>query len=57
MPKIFDREFLAEDMDPEQKGIRNLAKEYLAQALEKYTPPSLPEDIDSKLEAIIKQWV
>ena len=55
MPEIFDRELLAEDMDPEQKGLRNLAKEYLVKALERYTPPNLPEDIDSKLDAIINQ--
>jgi trimethylamine:corrinoid methyltransferase-like protein len=33
--------------------MRNNAKEVITQVMQAYTPPSLSDDIDSKLEAII----
>jgi len=53
IPKITDRGFLAMDKDPKEKSIQNRAKKFLVKAFEQYTPPKLPEDIDSKLDAII----
>ena len=51
--KIMDRGFLALDKDPRAKTMRKRARKYFRQIIETYTPPDLPEDIDSKLDAII----
>jgi len=53
VPKITDRGSFVQDEDPESKSVRNRAKRALEKALERYTPPALPEDIDAKLEDII----
>lgn len=53
IPEITDRGSIVEDEDPESKTIRNRARNALGRALQRYVPPPLPEDIDSRLEAII----
>lgn len=55
IPKIMDRGFLALDKDPEETTMRKRARKYFGKIMEKYYPPELPEDIDSKLDEIINK--
>ncbi|MBU0464025.1 MAG: trimethylamine methyltransferase family protein, partial [Proteobacteria bacterium] len=55
LPKVMDRGFLALDKDPEAKSMRKRARNYFYKVMETYTPPELPEDIDTKLDAIINK--
>jgi len=50
-----DRGFLRLDKDQEEKSMRKRARKLFAKAMAAYTPPDLPEDIESKLEAIVNQ--
>jgi trimethylamine---corrinoid protein Co-methyltransferase len=53
IPMITDRGSLALDKDPKAKSMENRTKRFLMKAFEQYKPPTLPKDIDSKLDAII----
>jgi trimethylamine--corrinoid protein Co-methyltransferase len=54
IPEITDRGgALSEDLDPGLWSLENRARKGLVEALQKHTPPNLPKDIDSKLDAII----
>ena len=55
LPAITSRGVLDIASDPSLTGMRSNAKEAITKALQAYTPPSLPEDIDSRLEAIIHE--
>jgi trimethylamine--corrinoid protein Co-methyltransferase len=52
-PAITSRGVLDITSDPSLTGMRSSAKEAITKAMQAYTPPSLPDDIDSRLEAII----
>jgi trimethylamine--corrinoid protein Co-methyltransferase len=53
IPGILDREGLKPGDGPPSRGMRDRAREAIQLALERYSPPELPADIDSRLEAII----
>jgi len=54
IPKLINRGgALSEGLDPELNSFGAHAKKAIVKALEKYTPPSLPEGINSRLKAII----
>jgi trimethylamine--corrinoid protein Co-methyltransferase len=53
LPAITSRGVLDIASDPKLTGMRRNAKEAITQVMQAYTPPSLPDDIDSRLEAII----
>jgi len=53
IPKMLDRGYLALDKDPRAKAMRKRVRKYYRKVIENYMPPELPEDIDSKLDAII----
>jgi len=53
IPKISDRGSFVQDEDPKLKSLQTRTRNALEEAFHKYTPPTVPEDIDSKLEAII----
>jgi trimethylamine--corrinoid protein Co-methyltransferase len=55
LPTVMDRGFLALDKDPESKSMRKRARDYFYKLMEAYTPPSLPENIESKLDNIINR--
>ena len=54
IPKISSRGTLEETSDLNLTGMRSNAKRAITEVMQKYTPPSLPENIDSKLEDIIQ---
>jgi trimethylamine:corrinoid methyltransferase-like protein len=43
------------DKDQEEKSMRKRARKLFTKAMATYTPPDLPEDIESKLDAIVNQ--
>jgi trimethylamine--corrinoid protein Co-methyltransferase len=53
IPSITSRGMLDVALDPNLSGMRSNAKKAIAKVMQNYTPPSLPDDIDSKLEEII----
>jgi trimethylamine--corrinoid protein Co-methyltransferase len=53
LPKMMDRGFLALDKDPEEKNMRKRARKHYIKVSEKYVPPVLPDDIETKLDRII----
>jgi trimethylamine--corrinoid protein Co-methyltransferase len=53
IPRISSRGTLEETSDLHLTGMRSNAKRAITEVMQKYTPPSLPENIDSKLEDII----
>jgi trimethylamine--corrinoid protein Co-methyltransferase len=55
LPKMMDRGFLALDKDPEEKTMRKRARKHYTKVLEKYVPPVLPDDIETKLDRIINK--
>ena len=55
LPNVMDRGFLALDKDPEAKSMRKRARNYFTKVMENYTPPELPDGIESKLDAIIEK--
>jgi trimethylamine--corrinoid protein Co-methyltransferase len=55
LPGSMDRGFLRLDKDPEEKSMRKRARKLFTKAMAGYTPPDLPEDIESKLDAIVNQ--
>jgi len=55
LPGCMDRGFLRLDKDQEEKSMRKRARKLYTKAMATYTPPDLPEDIESKLDAIVNQ--
>jgi trimethylamine--corrinoid protein Co-methyltransferase len=55
IPEILDRGGLRPGDDAESEGLRERARAAIRRALQRYSPPDLPEDIDSKLDAIIHE--
>ncbi len=53
IPEILDRGGLRLGDDAESEGLRERARAAIRRALQRYSPPELPADIDSKLDAII----
>jgi trimethylamine--corrinoid protein Co-methyltransferase len=53
IPKIMDRGFLSLEKDPVARDMRKRARKYYAEAMSRYVPPSLPEGIETKLDAIM----
>jgi trimethylamine--corrinoid protein Co-methyltransferase len=53
--EMMDRGFLALDKDPRATTMRKRARKYFRKVMETYRPPELPEDTDSKLDAIINR--
>lgn len=53
IPSITCRGMLDVTADPHLSGMRSNAKKAISKVLESYRPPSLPDDIDAKLEEII----
>jgi trimethylamine--corrinoid protein Co-methyltransferase len=53
IPVIMDRGFLSLDKDPTAKSMRTRARKRFNQIMEQYTPPTLPQNIEAKLDAII----
>lgn len=53
IPSITSRGMLDVALDPNLSGMRSNAKKAIGTVMQNYTPPSLPDDIDSKLEEII----
>jgi N-methylhydantoinase A/oxoprolinase/acetone carboxylase beta subunit len=49
LPGCMDRGFLRLDKDPEEKSMRKRARKFFTKAMAGYTPPDLPEDIESNL--------
>ena len=55
LPNTMDRGFLALDKDPKAKSMRKRARNFLEKAMQNFTPPELPEEIETKLDAIINR--
>jgi trimethylamine---corrinoid protein Co-methyltransferase len=53
IPVIMDRGFLSLDKDPAAKCMRTRARKRFRQLMEQYIPPTLPDNIEAKLDAII----
>jgi trimethylamine--corrinoid protein Co-methyltransferase len=53
IPSITNRGILDTTVDPNMTGMQSNAKKMIKQSMKLYTPPSLPDDIDTKLEQII----
>ena len=53
IPSITSRGMLETTADPNLASMRSNAKKAIKKVLKSYTPPSLPDDIDSKFEQII----
>jgi trimethylamine--corrinoid protein Co-methyltransferase len=53
IPKIMDRGFLSLEKDPVARDMRKRARKHYVEAMGRYTPPNLPEDIETKLDAIM----
>jgi trimethylamine--corrinoid protein Co-methyltransferase len=53
IPVIMDRGFLSLEKDPAAKCMRTRARKRFSQLMEQYIPPTLPENIEAKLDAII----
>ncbi len=55
IPSITSRGSLEITVDPNLTSMRSQAKKAIKRALESYTPPALPDNIDVKLEEIIQK--
>jgi trimethylamine--corrinoid protein Co-methyltransferase len=55
IPVITNRGSLETTTDPKLTGMRSQAKKAIKRALESYTPPALPDNIDARLEEIIQK--
>jgi trimethylamine---corrinoid protein Co-methyltransferase len=55
LPEITSRGMLEENADLESDGMRSNAKKAIAKAMRDYTGPSLPDDMDARLETIINE--
>jgi trimethylamine--corrinoid protein Co-methyltransferase len=53
IPKIMDRGFLSLEKDPVARDMRKRARKHYAEAMSRYVAPSLPEGIETKLDAIM----
>ena len=55
LPKIMDRGFLSLDKDPKERSMRERARKYYSEAIEKFEPPELPENVEQILDSIINE--
>lgn len=53
LPRITNRKNLAMGKDPRINSMQSRAKEFVRTSLEEFSPPELPDDIGSRLDAII----
>jgi len=53
IPKIMDRGFLSLEKDPTAREMRKRARKYFGEVMARYTPPRLPEGIETKLDAMM----
>lgn len=53
IPNIMDRGFLSLEKDPTAKEMRKRARKYFAEVMGRYTPPKLPEGIETKWDTLI----